>query len=77
MNKSMVLTAVVASVIAAASVSAGDKDPVTGPAFERMVAAQDTALQHQLADGLEEILGWTVAGPLDSEFNSGVANGSA
>ena len=72
MKKLMVLTAVALAFVIAAPASAGDKDPVTGPEYERLLAAQDTALQNQLAEAFPELAGYAVSGPLDSGFGSGV-----
>ncbi len=71
MKKLTVLAAVALAFVIAAPVSAGDKDPVTGPEFERWVAAQDTALQHELEELFPEILGYVVAGPLRSGLYTG------
>jgi len=65
------LAAAVAAVFVAVSAPAGPKDPVSGAAFDRLIAAQDTALQRQLTDLLPEIAGYTVAGPLDPDVSAG------
>jgi hypothetical protein len=65
------LVAAVLAVLVAASAPTGSKDPVTGDAYDRLIAAQDTALQRQLARMLPEIAGYVVAGPLDPGFHTG------
>jgi hypothetical protein len=63
--------AAVLAVLVAAPAATDSKDPVVGEAFERLSAAQDTAVQRQLARVLHEIAGFVVAGPLDPGFRSG------
>ena len=70
MKKLMVLTAVALAFVIAAPASAGDKDPVTGPEYERLLAAQDTTLQHELEELFPEILGYTVTGPLRPDLDT-------
>jgi len=68
----VLLAAVFAAVFAAVSVPAGPKDPVSGAAFDRLIAAQDSALQRQLTELFPEISGYAVAGPLDPTLNTGM-----
>jgi hypothetical protein len=70
-RRAVPLTAVVSAVLVAVSALAGPKDPVSGAAYDGLVAAQDTVLQRQLSDVLAEIAGYTVAGPLDPGSSSG------
>lgn len=71
MKKLMVSTAVALVFVLAAQAFTGDKDPITGEAWERLVAAQDTALQRELEALFPEILGYTVSGALRPDLDSG------
>lgn len=48
---------------------AGPKDPITGPQFNILIAAQNAELQNHLRSLYPESDGYTVAGPLDPFFS--------